>query len=79
MNKDVISTPNAPAAVGPYSQGIRVGDIVTAINGEGVRQTSDVAAIISQYDVGTIMTFTIYRDGETLQVDVTLMETSDIY
>ena len=27
MNKDVISTPNAPAAVGPYSQGIRVGDI----------------------------------------------------
>ena len=25
MNKDVISTPNAPAAVGPYSQGIRVG------------------------------------------------------
>ena len=39
----------------------------------------DVAAIISQYDVGTIMTFTIYRDGETLQVDVTLMETSDIY
>ena len=61
------------------AQGIRVGDIVTAINGEGVRQTSDVAAIISQYDVGTIMTFTIYRDGETLQVDVTLMETSDIY
>ena len=27
MNKDVISTPHAPAAVGPYSQGIRVGDI----------------------------------------------------
>ncbi len=61
------------------AQGIRVGDIVTAINGEGVHETSDVAAIISQYDVGTIMTFTIYRDGETLQVDVTLMETSDIY
>ena len=56
-----------------------MGDIVTAINGEGVRQTSDVAAIIAQYDVGTIMTFTIYRDGETLQVDVALVETSDIY
>ena len=27
MNMDVISTPNAPAAAGPYSQGIRVGDI----------------------------------------------------
>lgn len=27
MNKDVISTPNAPAAVGPYSQGIRLGNL----------------------------------------------------
>ena len=26
MNKEVISTTNAPAAVGPYSQAIKVGD-----------------------------------------------------
>lgn len=28
MKKTVISTPNAPAAIGPYSQGIRLGDVV---------------------------------------------------
>ena len=49
------------------------------INGIGVRQSSDVSAIISEYEVGDIMTFTIFRDGETLYVDVELVETSDIY
>lgn len=28
MNKQAICTPNAPAAIGPYSQGIKVGDFV---------------------------------------------------
>ena len=30
MNKSVLSTPCAPAAIGPYSQAIRVGDMVYA-------------------------------------------------
>ncbi len=30
MNKSVLSTPRAPAAIGPYSQAIRVGDMVYA-------------------------------------------------
>lgn len=28
MKKTVISTPNAPAAIGPYAQGIKLGDVV---------------------------------------------------
>ncbi|MCP4594108.1 MAG: RidA family protein, partial [bacterium] len=28
MSKQVIVTENAPGAVGPYSQGVRVGDLV---------------------------------------------------
>ena len=28
MNKEIIATDKAPAAVGPYSQGVRVGDFV---------------------------------------------------
>jgi 2-iminobutanoate/2-iminopropanoate deaminase len=28
MNKEIIATEKAPAAVGPYSQGVRVGDFV---------------------------------------------------
>ena len=40
-----------------------------------MRQTSDVSAIISEYEVGDIMTFTIFRDGETLYVDVAVSYT----
>jgi 2-iminobutanoate/2-iminopropanoate deaminase len=28
LSKQVISTPNAPAAIGPYSQAVRVGNLV---------------------------------------------------
>lgn len=28
MNKEIISTENAPGAIGPYSQGVKVGDLV---------------------------------------------------
>ncbi|MFZ0545093.1 MAG: RidA family protein [Candidatus Promineifilaceae bacterium] len=28
MTKEIISTENAPAAVGPYSQGVRIGDLL---------------------------------------------------
>ena len=28
MSKDVISTPNAPAAIGPYSQAVRFGNLL---------------------------------------------------
>lgn len=28
MNKEIISTKNAPSAIGPYSQGIKVGDMI---------------------------------------------------
>lgn len=28
MNKEIVSTPNAPKAIGPYSQAVRIGDHV---------------------------------------------------
>ncbi|MBE9471413.1 MAG: reactive intermediate/imine deaminase, partial [Chloroflexi bacterium] len=28
MNKQIIATDKAPAAVGPYSQGVRLGDFI---------------------------------------------------
>jgi len=28
MNREIINSPNAPAAIGPYSQAVRVGDTV---------------------------------------------------
>lgn len=28
MNKEIISTNNAPGAIGPYSQGVKIGDLI---------------------------------------------------
>ncbi|TGE32906.1 RidA family protein [Desulfosporosinus sp. Sb-LF] len=28
MNKQIINTPNAPAAIGPYSQGVKLGNLI---------------------------------------------------
>ena len=61
------------------AQGIREGDILTAIDGQSVSSTSDVAAIRDTKVVGDSLRFTIWRQGETFEVDVRLMDTNDIY
>ena len=60
-------------------QGIQPGDIVTAVNGQTVTTTYEVNAIKEAFSVGDTLTLTIYRDGETFDVTVTLMDTNDIY
>ena len=60
-------------------QGIQPGDIVTAVNGQTVSTTFEVNAIKEAFSVGDTMTLTIYRDGETFDVTVTLMDTNDVY
>lgn len=61
------------------TKGIRRGDIIVEVNGDEVYDTEDLSRAISEYDVGTLMTLKIYRDGETMFVNVELVETSDIY
>lgn len=60
-------------------QGVRAGDILTAVNGQEVLTTGDVADIKSSMEIGDTMTFTIWRDGKTLEIDVKLMDANDIY
>ena len=61
------------------AQGIREGDILLAIDGQSVSSTEEVAAIRDTKRVGESMRFTIWRQGETFDVDVRLMDTNDIY
>ena len=61
------------------AQGIREGDILTAIDGQSVSSTEEVAAIRDTKSVGDSMRFTIWRQGETFEVDVRLMDTNDVY
>lgn len=61
------------------AKGIQIGDIITHVNGQPVSTVDEVGVIKNQFNVGDIMTFTIWREGETFDVDVVLMDTNDIY
>lgn len=60
-------------------QGIQVGDIITAVNDTPVRVTTDISAIKDELQVGDSMKFTAWRNGETFDVNVKLMDTNDVY
>ena len=61
-----------------YAQGIREGDVITHANGEEVHENSDISAIKETLNVGDSITFTIWRDGDTFDASVRLMDANDL-
>ena len=60
------------------AKGIKQGDIITAVNGNPASVTSDILTVKNTLSVGDTITFTIWRDGETFDVDVTLVDENDL-
>ena len=60
-------------------QGIRVGDVITAVDGQNVTTTEEVIAIKDAHQVGDTLTFSIWRPEGTSEIPITLMDTNDIY
>lgn len=60
------------------NQGIKAGDILTAVNGTEISTNEEVTAIKNTLNAGDSIHLTIWRDGETKEFDVLLMEASDI-
>ncbi len=52
--------------------GIQVDDLVTAIDGRRITGIKDLAAAIRDHQPGDVVTLTIVRDGQTMDVDVEL-------
>jgi len=61
---------NGPA----QKAGIESGDIVTAINGENITDTTSFVNTIQGMDVGTTVKLTVYRNGDYLEVEVVTEE-----
>ena len=61
------------------AKGLRVGDILMEVNGQPVTATKQVAEIKDQFSVGDELLFKIWRDGETFEVSVALVDTIDVY
>ena len=61
------------------AKGVRPGDILIEANGAPVRETDDLMAIRDSLRVGDTLTLTLYRDGETFDVDIALVDYSTLY
>lgn len=53
---------------------LSVGDRVIAVDGSEITSASDVEDIITEHEVGDVLTFTIYRGGQMMEVQVTCYE-----
>lgn len=51
--------------------GLQMGDVITAIDDTSITSLEDLSAAKKQYSAGDTSKFTIYRQGETLTVDLT--------
>ena len=62
-----------------WEKGIRAGDIITAVNGEPARSTDDILKVRNGLQIGDTIRFSIWREGESFDVDVKMMEMNDVY
>lgn len=59
-------------------QGILPGDVITEVNFQPVTTTDEVNEIKNSLEVGDVMIFNIWRDGETMEVEVVLMDLNSL-
>ena len=59
---------------GPSDGVLKMGDVITAVDGSTVTGTSNLVDAISEAGTGTTVTLTITRDGSSQTVDVTVGE-----
>ena len=59
---------------GAWEAGVRKGDIITAINGTAVSSVDALNTVKNRFSAGDTVTLTIYRSGQTADVEITLMD-----
>jgi len=62
--------PNSPAA----KAGIEIGDVITSVNGEAVKDSRDLARRIAAMTPGTAINESVFRNGQEKTITVTLGE-----
>lgn len=59
---------------GAYNAGLKAGDMISKVDGETVKTTSEINEKRDKKKPGESLKFTIMRDGEILEIDVVLTE-----
>jgi Trypsin-like serine proteases, typically periplasmic, contain C-terminal PDZ domain len=67
-------TGDPPVTVGSPAEaaGLKAGDIITSIGGRRIDAASNLDDLLSLYDPGDRLTMEVLRNGETLQIGITL-------
>ena len=60
-------------------KGIQPGDIIMAVDGTAVKTTEEISRIKDALEVGDTMTMTVWRDGESMDITIVLVDTNDVY
>lgn len=55
--------------------GLKIGDRIVSVNGDEVDEISDISAVLQESSVGDVLHFMVHRDGQNVNIDVTLNET----
>ena len=53
---------------------MQVNDIITAVDGTEITGSDDLVAIVGKASVGDTLKMTVYRNGETVEIEVTVEE-----
>ena len=61
---------NSPAA----EAGLQINDIITHINGKAIASSTELVAAVGNSAVGDILKLTVYRQNETLEINITVGE-----
>ena len=62
---------------GADKAGLRVGDVITAVNGKSVSNAAYLRYQLYQYEVGETIQLTYNRDGKVRTTDITLTKVED--
>lgn len=61
-----------------YQKGIQAGDIITGVNGKDITGMSEINEVKNDLSAGDTITLTIYRDGKTQDIKITLIDEADL-
>lgn len=61
------------------AQGVKADDVITHANGRPIATTQDLLDIRDRLSVGDSLSLTLWREGETLQVTIRVMDQNDLY
>ena len=54
--------------------GLQMNDIITHVDGTEITDSSDLVSYVAQCDVGQTLTLTVFRQGQSLQLEITIGE-----